>query len=199
MKGNNYLDGKISAREFLVDFFGSLMPGVFFTIFFVITVGLSAFVLFSGVLSIFFNIGYSDELNVFFQAKKFLIFFFTQPSTITILVLFPIALGFSYTIGTIFYRRDVKIPDHKSFIRTIKSFSKEDEVKEWIVRVPKKKLKVDKVSEENPGAKSSSVPSGGEALAKSLRYKRAFFNSSKRRREYISRWRCSRSKDKVLK
>ena len=132
-----YFEGKISIREFLVDFFGALMPGVFFLIFLVTSFILPAIVGIQCFYCLLSECG--DGFKVFISTSD--LSFIAQIPIVFDIVLFFLFLAFGYIIGTLFYRRDPKEPDYRSFLTIINSFTKENELKKWVVRIRKKKPK----------------------------------------------------------
>lgn len=134
-----FFEGKVSAREFLVDFFGALMPGVFFLIFLFISLIGPIFLSFQATFCFFgddkfltvLDVLGTSELNVLDQIGKI-------PVVLDVAI-FIVFLAIGYIVGTLFYRQDPKIPDHKSFLKIINGFSIEQEVRTWVARVPVKK------------------------------------------------------------
>jgi len=54
------------------------------------------------------------------------------------IILFSLFLIFGYVFGTLFYRRDPKEPDYRSFLVIAKNFTP-NELKNWAVKVKKDK------------------------------------------------------------
>lgn len=129
-----YFEGKISIREFLVDFFGALMPGVFFLIFLVTSLIIPILV---GIQSLYCLLSKSGSDFLLFPATVDFSFAFWVPVVWNIAIFFLI-LAFGYIIGTLYYRRDPKEPDYRSFLAITKSFTKPSELNKWVVRIRKK-------------------------------------------------------------
>jgi hypothetical protein len=124
--------GHFSLREFIVDFFGSLMPGVLFLCFLILSLG-------SSILSIIEILkcqeGNCDVIQNTIQETKD---FFSQSKAIAIFIISTFFITVGYVIGTLFYRRDPKYPDYKSFLKIASCFTKSSELKNWVVRVKMK-------------------------------------------------------------
>lgn len=122
------LKGQFSLKEFLVDFFGSLMPGVLFLLFILLS-------FFPSIISSISILQYKEgNYNQVDDLISEIIKFIISVSSVTILSFFIIFLAVGYVIGTLFYRRDPKYPDYRSFIKTASKFSKK-ELAIWVVRV----------------------------------------------------------------
>lgn len=119
--------GKLNVRMLIVDFFGSLIPGIIFT-------GISSIiillVLFSSIEIIYliFPINNNLEFNLFS--------FTNNISAIVSSFRFELIIFFlflSYVLGHIFYRQDLKVPDKLSFSR-IRSEMNDKQLKEWVAK-----------------------------------------------------------------
>ncbi len=128
---DNFFNGKISVREFLVDFFGALMPGTLFLMLLFVGLLLPTFVLLLSIESVFSDceetLGFIRNTGVFIK----------DLSTVAHLSIFFLMLATSYVIGTVFYRRDPKAPDYSSFITIAKKFAP-GELDTWVVLVKDK-------------------------------------------------------------
>jgi hypothetical protein len=123
---------RLSIRELIVDFLGSLVPGLVFTaiaitVFIWPTVSLLAVI--SQLREVSANTG---PLSLAEPAAKVLNSVWIEILLFTLMV--------SYVVGHLFYRQDPKEPDKKSFNRVKESFSKredEDGAKNWVVQEDK--------------------------------------------------------------
>lgn len=129
----NGLKGQFSIREFIVDFFGSLMPGVLFLCLLIpalIIPIVSATLIFLGI----FEYGPLQSSGLFFGWIK-------ETPTAFILSVFFIFLTGGYVIGTLFYRRDPKFPDYKSFLTIASKFKTDEDLENWVIRIRWKDIK----------------------------------------------------------
>jgi len=110
----NYLKKRlhpnVAIQEYLVDLLGGLLPGILFIIAFIISIFPPLYVIASF---------YTEEQSLFELANSFFVSIQQTPSAIW-LVLFLLFVLLSYVVGHIFYRRDPKTPDRKSFKRLAK-------------------------------------------------------------------------------
>lgn len=123
---------KLSYREFLVDFFGALMPGILFFIF--TTMGILIQIIISLIL---LEKIYSKDKSLILDYGIELFKKLIEAPNILLFVTFLIILLIAYVIGTLFYRRDIKVPDLASFIKSASHF-KDDELDNWVVKIKKK-------------------------------------------------------------
>jgi len=131
-KAEKYFEGKISIREFLVDFFGALMPGMFFLI---LLIPVFVLPLYVGIQTLV-NLADKNHGNFrFFITPHDLSFLNKIPVTFNISFVF-LFLAFGYIIGTLFYRSDPKKPDYHSYLK-IRKNSTNDEKDNWVVVISK--------------------------------------------------------------
>ncbi len=140
MANNEFFEGKISIREFLVDFFGALMPGVFFLMLLFFAIFLPFFVFYQSFFCFFNDCEYESLVNFIGNDEngKNILDEIAKIPIIFDVALFFIFLFVSYVVGTLFYRLDPKRPDYRSFIKIINTFSDSQEIDDWVVRIPKK-------------------------------------------------------------
>ena len=116
--------GKINIRILIVDFFGSLMPGILFTgisILLVLTVFYSSI----ETINLIFQHNSSSEISI----NTFVNFFYTIIDNFHF-ELSIFLLVFSYVLGYIFYRQELRIPDQASFNR----IKKKQKIEEWVAQ-----------------------------------------------------------------
>ncbi len=128
------LKGQFSLKEFIVDFFGSLMPGVLF-LFLMLLSFLTSII--SSITILQCEEGNCNQSNTLMNA---IIEFIKSVRPLTILSLFIFFLSVGYVIGTFFYRRDPKYPDYRSFLKIASGFSKPEDLQNWVVRIEMKDI-----------------------------------------------------------
>jgi len=126
-----YFEAKISIREFLVDFFGALMPGMIFLILFVVSF---LFPVIFFVQTLICILDKSQDTSGELIDVNYLEVIEKMPLGINV-ILFFLFLIFGYVFGTLFYRCDPKEPDYKSFLKIVKTFTEENHLKNWVVQV----------------------------------------------------------------
>lgn len=114
----------LNVRGFIVDFFGALVPGLLFIFLSFFALGWPIW-LFMTELQIFIASNATPPLELFKQIREL--------STVLTVELSILLLVASYVIGTLFFRRDPKAPDHISYEQSSKKFD-EDERKGWVVQ-----------------------------------------------------------------
>lgn len=118
---------KINLKGFLVDFFGILVPGLLFIIFSLLALGWPILI-------------FSERIcntSVPFD----IITIINSLTTIASIELTIFILMVSYVIGTIFFRRDPKLPDEKSYNKFVKPYQIKDPTS-WVVREDKDGLDI---------------------------------------------------------
>lgn len=118
---------RISLREYIIDFFGSLMPGLIAV--FLITIGF--------IVPMLWYIAELEEI-IFDSSKWYtlcekIIHFISAANFAILIFFFILYVIISFTAGVIYNRRDIKMPDRNSYIRTIMSFEDVDDMDNWIV------------------------------------------------------------------
>jgi hypothetical protein len=116
---------RINLKGFLIDFFGILVPGLLFIILSLLTLGWPILIFTDKIYELLFG-----PLSSFDILKAI-----NSLSTITVIELSIFILMVSYVIGTIFFRRDPKLPDENSYNKWVKDKIKDPE--NWIVRKEK--------------------------------------------------------------
>ena len=124
--------GKVSAREFLVDFFGAMMPGVLFVS--LITIEFALIII---GFYVAFECAHDNCATTLEYLKKGMKWS-SNLSTVIYIAFFLLYLCGAYVIGTLFYRRDPKEGDYKSFIKIASGFKKPSELENWVVKVKTK-------------------------------------------------------------
>lgn len=115
---------KINLKGFLVDFFGILVPGLLFIIFSLLALGWPIIIFSEQIYEFLFNAKF--ELNVLSIINSF--------TTVTSLGFIILILMISYVVGTIFFRRDPKLPDKRSYEKYVKPYQKKEDRSSWVVR-----------------------------------------------------------------
>jgi hypothetical protein len=124
----NDLKGQFSLKEFMVDFFGALMPGVLFLFFLLLSLFTS--IVFAAMI---LQCG-EENCNEIYKIARAVKNFLVNLRSVGILSLFILFLAIGYAIGTLFYRRDPKYPDYRSFLKIASKFSA-PELANWVVAV----------------------------------------------------------------
>lgn len=118
---------KISLREYIIDFFGALIPGMI-AILLIFIGSLMPLIWCLSALEIAI-VGHSEWYQLLIKFFGVLI----SSNFIVLLFLIIIYLIVSFVVGIIYNRRDIKLPDRNSFIRTILSFESNEDMENWIV------------------------------------------------------------------
>ena len=122
---------KINLKGFLVDFFGILVPGLLFIIFSLLALGWPILIFSEEVYEFLFKV--PVELDILSIINSF--------STVTSIGFIILILMISYVVGTIFFRRDPKLPDKMSYEKYVKPYQIKDP-SSWVVREDKDGLDI---------------------------------------------------------
>jgi hypothetical protein len=122
---------KINLKGFLVDFFGILVPGLLFIIFSMFTLGWPLLILTDDICDSLCN--YHLSLDILKIVGSL--------NTIINIELGILILMVSYVVGTLFFRRDPKLPDEYSYKKCVKPYQIKDSAG-WVVREDKDGLDI---------------------------------------------------------
>jgi hypothetical protein len=122
---------KINLKGFLIDFFGILVPGLLFIVFSLFTLGWPILIFTDRIYELLFASHTTiDVLKIISSLNT------TATIEVSILILMV-----SYVIGTIFFRRDPKLPDENSYKKCVKPYQIKDPTG-WVVREDKDGLDI---------------------------------------------------------
>ena len=134
---------KISLREYIIDFFGALMPGLIAIFLMIMGCVIPLMWCFADLEVAIF------ESNKLYSLSERCINFISTTNFVLLLLFVIIYLIISFIAGVIYNRRDIKLPDRNSYIRTILSFEDINDMDNWIVNPKGLKEKLIKYREEN--------------------------------------------------
>jgi hypothetical protein len=116
---------RISLSELVVDFFGSLVPGLIFTFSIIVLFGLPLFSLLAILSRLLDGEDYPDAVALLTTVGTLL-----NPYWLEVL-LFTLVVAF--VAGHFFYRQDPKLPDSKSFKRIKPALQEDIQKQSWVI------------------------------------------------------------------